>query len=226
MLRRLSRDATGVVLIEFALVLPILLVMYMGAYAVADLVACNRKVAVATTTLADLVSRNMSPTLIAGAPTTSTASSYLGGGALVLNPYPLSNATETITLLRICSTTKAYVVWSQTQTQNNAGDVASAPITAGSTANPTIVTLPTGLLTTLAGSSSYYPLAPTSTTQANTNINICANTSSSGNTPVVGSTGAYMFLGKVDYTYTPSVEYPAIITTQMSNNIYMIPRRN
>lgn len=226
MLRNLSRDANGVVLIEFAAVLPVLLVMYMGAFAVADLVECNRKVTVAATTLADLVSRNMSPTLIAGASTTSTAGSYLSSGALVLSPYPLSNATEKITLLRVCSTTQAYVVWSQSQTQDNSGTVQTSPITAGSPANPTIVTLPSGILTRASGSTSYYPLAPTSSASSTTNIDICANTSASGNTPVVGSAGSYVFVGKIDYTYTPPVDYPVTITTKMTNNIYMIPRLN
>ena len=92
--------------------------------------------------------------------------------------------------------------------------------------SPSLVTLPSGLLTTLAGSSSYYPLAPTSTTSSTTNIDICANTPASGNTPVVGQAGAYLFLGKVDYSYTPAVSYKAITTTQMANAIYMSPRLN
>ena len=226
MLKRLYHDARGVVIIEFALVLPVMLTMYLGAYVVSDMVACNRKVTVAATTLADLISRNMAPSGIAAAPATTSATSYLSGGALVLSPYPLSGATETITLLRVCSTTQAYVVWSQSQTQDNAGTVLTAPITPGSTAAPTVVTLPAGLLTPLSGSSTYYPLAPTSTTSSNTNVNICANISGSSSTPVVGSTGAYLFVGTVRYSYTPAISYTTITTTQMANSIYMSPRRN
>lgn len=226
MLRGIRENTSGVVLIEFALVLPVMLVMYLGAYTVSDMVACNRKVTIAATTVADLVSHNLAPTAIAGSPGSTTATSYLAGGALVLNPYSLANATETITLLRVCSSTQAYVVWSQSQTQDGTGTVLTAPITAGSPANPTIVTLPSGILTTLSGSASYYPLAPTSTTSSTTNINICANTSGSGNTPVVGSTGAYLFVGKVNYTYTPPISFGALATTAMTNSIYMSPRRN
>ena len=226
MLTRLHRDTRGVVMIEFALVLPVMLTMYLGAYVVSDMVACNRKVTVAATTLADLISHNLAPSGIAAAPASTSATSYLSGGALVLSPYPLAGATETITLLRVCSTTQGYVVWSQSQTQDDAGPVLTAPITPGSTANPTVVTLPAGLLTPLSGTSNYYPLAPTSTTSSNTNINICANTSGSGNSPVVGSTGAYLFVGTVRYSYTPAISYTTIATTQMANSIYMSPRRN
>jgi cytochrome c556 len=44
--------------------------------------------------------------------------------------------------LRVCSTTQAFVVWSQTQTQDSAGTVLTSPIAAGSAAAPTLVTLP------------------------------------------------------------------------------------
>ena len=213
-------------LIEFAIALPVMLVMYLGAYTVSDMVACNRKVTIAATTLANLASHALSPTSVLGASSTTSATTYLSSGALVLSPYPMDKGTETITLLRVCSTTKAYLVWSQTQTQDNSGTVLTSPITAGSPTSPTLVTLPSGLLTTLAGSGSYYPLAPTSTTSSTTNIDICANTPASGNTPVVGQAGAYLFLGKVDYSYTPAVSYKAITNTQMANAIYMSPRLN
>ena len=213
-------------LIEFAIALPVMLVMYLGAYTVSDMVACNRKVTIAATTLANLASHALSPTSVLGASSTTSATTYLSAGALVLSPYPMDKGTETITLLRVCSTTKAYLVWSQTQTQDNSGTVLTSPITAGSPTSPTLVTLPSGLLTTLAGSGSYYPLAPTSTTSSTTNIDICANTPASCNTPVVGQAGAYLFLGKVDYSYTPAVSYKAITNTQMANAIYMSPRLN
>lgn len=226
MLRFPFRDSSGMVLMEFAIVLPVLLVMYLGAYTVSDMVACNRKVTIAATTLADLASHNLSPTTVSGAPSTTSGATYLSAGALVLTPYPMSSATETISLIRVCSTTQAYVVWSQTQTQNDAGTVLTSPITAGTPASPTLVTLPNGLLTTLSGSSTYYPLAPVTSNASTTNVNICANTPSSGNTPVIGQAGAYLYLGTIKYNYSPSVSYKAIATTAMSNSIYMSPRLN
>jgi Flp pilus assembly protein TadG len=226
MLRKLARDGSGMALMEFAIVLPVMVLMYLGAYTVSDMVACNRKVTIAATTLANLASHALSPTSVLGAPSTTSATTYLSAGALVLSPYPMSGGTETITLLRVCSTTQAYVVWSQSQTQDNAGTVAASPITAGSPASPTLVTLPSGLLTTLSGSGSYYPLAPTSSTSSTTNNDICANTPASGNTPVVGQAGAYLFVGKVSYAYTPAISYKAITTTQMATAIYMSPRLN
>ena len=226
MLRFPVRDSSGVVLVEFAIALPVLLVMYLGAYTVSDMVACNRKVTIAATTLADLASHNLSPTTVSGAPATTSGTTYLSAGALVLTPYPMGSATETITLLRVCSTTQAYVVWTQTQTQSNSGTVLTSPITAGTPASPTLVTLPSGLLTTLSGSSTYYPLAPVATNGSTTNVNICANTPSSGNTPTVGQAGAYLFVGNVTDNYTPAVSYKAITTTAMANSIYMSPRLN
>ncbi len=52
------------------------------------------------------------------------------------------------------------------------------------------------------------------------------NTPASGNTPVVGQSGAYVFVGKVSYNYTPAISYLTIATTPMVNTIYMSPRLN
>jgi hypothetical protein len=183
-------------------------------------------VTIAATTLANLARHALSSTTALGAPSITSATTYLSAGALVMNPYPMGTATETFTLLRVCSTAKAYVVWSQTQTQNDSGTVLTSPITAGSPASPTLVTLPSGLLTKLSGSGSYYPLAPSSSISSKTNIDICDNTPSSGDTPIVGQTGAYLFVGKVSYSYTPAISFKALTTTQLANVIYMSPRLN
>lgn len=226
MLSKLCRNVAGAALVEFAIVLPFLLIMFLGGYVVTDMIACNRKVTITTRALTDMISRSVSPSLVTAATDEATP---VAAAALTLMPQNMQYATETITLLRVCSITRAYVVWSQSVTQNSSGTVLTNPIIAGSPSSPIILTLPLSLLA-LQDGTSYYPLAPTATNSTTTNIDICANTPASGNTPVVGSTGAYLFVGVVGYNYHPLFSYPGLFNglnvTPMADQIYMSPRLN
>lgn len=55
--RRLMRDTSGVAGVEFAVILPIALVLFFGAIEVSTGVAVDRKVIILTRTLSDLISR-------------------------------------------------------------------------------------------------------------------------------------------------------------------------
>ncbi len=55
--RRLGRDEMGVALIEFAIVAPVLLTLYLSGFQLMDAIACNRKVAVTARATADLISQ-------------------------------------------------------------------------------------------------------------------------------------------------------------------------
>ncbi len=224
MLRNLARNAAGAVIVEFAIVLPVLLVMFMGGYVVTDMIACNRKVTIATRALTDIVSRSVSPSLVTA---TTDESTVAAAAALTLMPHNMQYATETISLLRVCNTTKAYLVWSQTVTQDSTGTIQSSPITPGSQSTPTIVNLPASLLAQ-DPANSYYPLAPIPTPTSTTNIDICTNTPASGKTPLVGTLGAYLFVGGINYSYHPLFSLPGLFAgltaTPMADQIYMSPR--
>ncbi|WP_447411811.1 TadE/TadG family type IV pilus assembly protein, partial [Clostridium perfringens] len=56
----LRRDRRGTVLVEFAVMLPVMLVLWMGSLQIEDGIACNRKVTIATRAVADLVAQNVS----------------------------------------------------------------------------------------------------------------------------------------------------------------------
>lgn len=222
MLKRLTQANAGVALVEFAFALPILLILYLGGYAASDLVACNRKVAIATESLTDLVSRTMSPAIIYNAPQNADATSGLSASAVVLAPYKLNNATEQISLLRVCDATHAYVVWTQAQTQSADGTTVTStqstqtagtlPASQTQSAN-NVVTIPSNMVTT--------PIIPVSPDGSNVCSNLAPSTSSKTQ---VGSSGGFIFMGKVSYKYTPSVGYYSFGTTNLSSTIYMSPR--
>lgn len=201
MLKQLIRNRRGTAMIEFALVLPLLLTMFIGGYVLADMIASARKVTVATRALADLVSRNVSPSTTV---TSSALTTYLNSAQLVMTPMPASLTTMRITELRVCDATHAYVVWSQAQA---AGTTTTSSYTAGS-----IISIPASLITS--------PMVPTSPDGSN----VCSNTTSSGTKVAAGQAGGYLFFAQIYFSYTPSVGFGSIITTTLADQVYMIPR--
>jgi Flp pilus assembly pilin Flp len=85
MLKRLTRGQDGTATIEFAIVLSVMLVMFIGAYVVSDMIACYRKVTTTTRALTDLVSRSVSPSV---GTSTTTITTYINSAGLVLSPLP------------------------------------------------------------------------------------------------------------------------------------------
>ncbi|NOW45212.1 Flp pilus assembly protein TadG [Novosphingobium sp. SG751A] len=197
----LARSRDGAALVEFAFVLPVLLIIFIGGYVVADMIACSRKVTVATRALSDLVGRNVSPSTTV---TSATLTTYMNSAQLVMTPMPAAQTTLQISNLRVCDATHAYVVWSQAQT--NGATVASS-LTVGS-----VVSIPANLITT--------PMVPTSPDGSN----VCQNTTSGANKVVVGTAGGYIFLGQISFSYTPPIGLGALTSIKLSDQDYMIPR--
>lgn len=222
MLSRLAHSTRGVALIEFALCLPVLIVLYLGGYAALDMISSTRKVTTATRSLVDLVSRTMSPAIIYNIPHDANATSYLSASAVALAPYKLDNATEQISLLRVCDATHAYVVWTQAQTQSVDGStVTAAPSTYTAGTLPAtqtqlarnVVSIPSTMVTS--------PLVPVSPDGSNVCGNFAPSTSSKTQ---VGTAGGWLFVGTVNYRYTPGVTFLSLPTTTLTDTIYMSPR--
>ena len=218
MLRRLWLDESGAALVEFAFTLPLLLLLYISGYVVSDMIACNRKVTIAARALTDLATRNLSPTLTQANAATASASSYLGAAAIVMTPYNMAVTTQKLSLLRICDATHAYAVWSQTQTQDAAGNILTSPIVAGQPNSSFVVLIPS---TMLPSGSTLIPVNPNGTT------GICSIFSaSSASLTQIGQAGGYLFVGTIIYQSTPAISLGAKSTTTMQDAIYMSPRLN
>ena len=121
---RLRADQSGTSLIEFALVLPAIVVLYLGSYQVEDAIACNRKVTIATRSVADLVSQNLT-----GATSASAVDGDLYAATLVLAPYASSSAVMRVTEVTTDNNLKTTVVWSRGYNASGytAGSVATIP---------------------------------------------------------------------------------------------------
>lgn len=222
MLRRLAHHTGGMALVEFAMCLPVLIVLYLGGSAALDMISCSRKVTTATRSVVDLVGRTMSPAIIYNAPQSASATSYLSASAVVMAPYKLDSATEQVSLLRVCDATHAYVVWTQAQTQAADGSGVTA-----ATSTHTAGTLPTGqtqsasTIVSIPSAMVTAPLLPVSPDGSNVCNNLAPGTSTKTQ---VGTAGGWLFMGTVRYRYTPGITFFNLPTTQLSDTIYMSPR--
>lgn len=104
--RRLRRDQRGVALVEFALTVPFLILLYLGTYQVSDAVGCNRKVTITARSVADLTSQY-------AAVTSASEATILNASAQIMAPYDTSKATIVVSELYTDNNGVTKVVWSQ-----------------------------------------------------------------------------------------------------------------
>lgn len=115
--------SSGVAAVEFALVVPFLLVVYAGSVELLDGIGINRQVALTASTVANLVAQY----------TTISASSQLpdvlNASAQILAPHPVASATVTVSCISIDGAGKATVTWSKSLngTARTAGQVVTLP---------------------------------------------------------------------------------------------------
>lgn len=125
---RFRRHQKGVAAIEFAGILPLMLLMYIGTVEVGQAVAVNRRVTLVSRTLSDLVAQTTTMN-------TTDMNNVFVAANTVLYPFSTSNAKMVVTSVKRIGANDFRVVWSRA---SGTGAVAR-------TAN-TNVTLPTNLL--------------------------------------------------------------------------------
>ena len=114
--RRYGRDKRGVAAVEFALILPVILLLYIGAVDVTRSVLTGRRLDQLSRTIADLVSQQPTTTPV----TSTTLSLIFGAASSVMSPYPTSGLKLTVSAVDISakadgSCCQALVRWSFTQ---------------------------------------------------------------------------------------------------------------
>jgi Flp pilus assembly protein TadG len=121
--RKFAGDRRAIAAVEFALLLPMMLVIFVGVTEVGQAIAISRKVTITVRTVTDLV------TQYAALSTTDTTT-LLGASAQVIAPFPSANLTVTVSEISTDANSNATITWSTNSTAYPTG---------------TKVTLPTGL---------------------------------------------------------------------------------
>jgi len=114
---------SGLAALEFALILPLLVGLYLGGFEVSEAFMINRKVTHTTSALGDLVAQaeEISDTDIGN---------ILDASAAILNPYPSDLATMIVSGVMIDDEGVATVVWSDSRnvTAREVGTTISLPL--------------------------------------------------------------------------------------------------
>ena len=129
----LRRDQSGVSAVEFAMLLPLMITLYLGAVEVSQGVAIDRKVTLTTRTVADLASQVSS---INNAEMTN----MLNASAAVIAPFNVGQLKVVVSAVAIDANGVATVTWSDTLngTKRAVGSTVSLP-SALNVANSTLI---------------------------------------------------------------------------------------
>jgi Flp pilus assembly protein TadG len=102
---RFRRDRSGVSAVEFALILPVMLLLYFGAVEIGEGVTISRKVTHVTSSLGDLVTQSRSIS-------NNDMKNILDATSAIMNPYPIEPLTLVVSGVWIDDNGKATVKWS------------------------------------------------------------------------------------------------------------------
>ena len=105
---RLVRDTRGVSAVEFALIAPLMVSLYLGCVEISDGVSAQRKVTLIASTVANLTAQ--STTL-----STTDVSNILDASTAIIYPYGSSTLKMTVSCIAIDANKNATVKWSVTR---------------------------------------------------------------------------------------------------------------
>ena len=106
-LSRLARDRRGSSAVEFALIAPLMIGLYIGCVEISDGVAADRKVTLTAGALANLASQVQTID-------TPGMTNIMNAATAIISPYSAGNLTTTVTCIKIDAAKAATVAWSAT----------------------------------------------------------------------------------------------------------------
>jgi Flp pilus assembly protein TadG len=107
-LRSLAGDQRGVSAVEFALLLPLMLALYLGVVEISQGIGADRKVTMTARAIADLVAQATSMS-------NSDMTNSLNAATAVMAPFPDSKLKVTVTSVAVDANGNATVKWSDTK---------------------------------------------------------------------------------------------------------------
>jgi Flp pilus assembly protein TadG len=104
---RFRQDERGVSAVEFAMLLPLMITLYLGTVEISQGVGIDRKVTLTTRTVADLASQVSSIN-------NTDMTNLLNASSSVIAPYDATKLKVTVSLVTIDANGQAKVTWSDT----------------------------------------------------------------------------------------------------------------
>lgn len=117
---RMLADRSGIAATEFAVIVPVMLVMFFGTVEFSSGVAVNRKVTLMARTLSDLTSQSTSVN-------DTDLTGFFAASKGVMTPYPPAPTQSTISELYVDASKVVKVMWSQGHTPRAPGSTVTIP---------------------------------------------------------------------------------------------------
>ncbi|HET9717524.1 MAG TPA: TadE/TadG family type IV pilus assembly protein [Pseudolabrys sp.] len=124
------RDSRGVSAVEFAILAPLMIALYLGCVEISDGVAADRKVTLTAGALANLAAAwGSSPGENSNVISNTDMTNILNASASIIKPYSASSLVVTLSCLKIDAEAKATVSWSESLggTPRGSGSAVSIP---------------------------------------------------------------------------------------------------
>jgi Flp pilus assembly protein TadG len=142
----LRNDQRGVSAVEFAMLLPLMVTLYLGGIEVSQGVSIDRKVSIAARAVADLAAQDQDKIV------NTEMTNILSAGKSVVAPYPESKLKLTVSSVKIDGNKKATIAWSDAF-----GATAKTPTTDVTTLIPEPLRIANSSLIWAEASFSYQP---------------------------------------------------------------------
>jgi Flp pilus assembly protein TadG len=123
-LRRLAADRSAVSAVEFAILLPIMLVMFFGTDEFGEAITIDRKVGHVASALGDLVAQSKSLS-------EADMQNILDASASIITPYDTGKLSIVVSQVKIDAKGKATVDWSQARNTTPLAKKAAVTLPAG-----------------------------------------------------------------------------------------------
>lgn len=117
-LRRFRREERAVAAVEFALIVPFLITLYMGSIEAAALFTVDKRINSISSTIGDLVAQWDPDDGKISTGTSGTFTDYLNASTGILAPYSTTGLKIVVTLVQVKNTGVTKVLWSK---PNSAG---------------------------------------------------------------------------------------------------------
>jgi len=117
---RFGRDRRGVSAIEFALVAPVMVGLYLGCVELSDGIAVDRKVSLTAAALANLTSESTSLS-------TTDMTNIFNAASAIIQPYSASNMKMTVSCLSIDANKNVSTAWSSNSTNGGVTGTVTVP---------------------------------------------------------------------------------------------------
>lgn len=111
LLRRFVVATEGVAVVEFALIVPLLLLLYLGSIEASSLYTTDRRITVISSTMGDLVARWEDPDIVIPE---DIFTDYFSAAEVIMTPYDPDGLQQVVSLIWINGSTGATkVLWSR-----------------------------------------------------------------------------------------------------------------